>query len=434
VRLLRTGGEVLTARAAQVVAGAAVGLLVARALGPAAQGHYSLTIVVMTFAGALFNGGVGLSAVPPLRRCELSLHRVVRAQGAWLVFAGAGLLAAGVVATTGPAAAWTAAHLGWTVAVAAAVAVGAAALLACDVLFFDLLAQGRPVAGAVAGLARPVSHLLLLAVVLVSTGALRPGAAVGLFAVAQVVGAGALFALLRRRESAVLPVGEAPVATGADWPRGAPALARALVRSGWLGQLSAIASLLHMRLNFALLAAWHGPAAVGVFSVAVLVGELLWNLPSALSPILVYSSAAAGDAGARDRLAARAVRVGLVATAAVALPLGLAAGWLLPRLFGGEYAAAVPALRALLPGIVAFAPGAVLAGDFIGRGRPGWNAQASAFTLAINLVAGVALVPRFGLTGAAWASTIAYASGAAWMVLRFRRASGLTWQGLLGLA
>ena len=430
MRLLRTGGEVLTARAAQVVAGAAVGLLVARALGPAAQGHYSLTIAVMTFAGALLNGGVGLSAVPPLRRRELSLRRVLRAQGAWLALAGAGLLAAGAVATAGPAAAWTAAHLGWTGAVAAAAAVGAAALLACDVLFYDLLAQGRPVAGAAAGLARPGSHLLLLAACLVLTGGLRPGAAVGLFAAAQVVGAGVLFALLRRRE----PAGEPVAAAGAVRPRGAPALARALVRSGWLGQLSAVASLLHMRLNFALLAAWHGPAAVGVFSVAVLVGELLWNLPSALSPILVYSSAAGGDAGARDRLAARAVRVGLVATAAGALPLGLAAGWLLPRLFGGEYAAAVPALRALLPGIVAFAPGAVLAGDFIGRGRPGWNAQASAFTLVINLVAGVALVPRFGLTGAAWASTIAYASGAAWMVLRFRRASGLTWQGLLGLA
>ena len=424
MRLLRTGGEVLTARAAQVVAGAAVGLLVARALGPAAQGHYSLTIAVMTFAGALLNAGVGLSAVPPLRRRELSLRRVLRAQGAWLALAGAGLLAAGAVATAGPAAAWTAAHLGWTGAVAAAAAVGAAALLACDVLFYDLLAQGRPVAGAAAGLARPGSHLLLLAACLALTGGLRPGAAVGLFAAAQVVGAGVLFALLRRRESTA--------AAGADWPRGAPALARALVRSGWLGQLSAVASLLHMRLNFALLAAWHGPAAVGVFSVAVLVGELLWNLPSALSPILVYSSAAGGDAGARDRLAARAVRVGLVATTVVALPLGLAAGWLLPRLFGGEYAAAVPALRALLPGIVAFAPGAVLAGDFIGRGRPGWNAQASAFTLAVNLVAGLALVPRFGLTGAAWASTIAYASGAAWMVLRFRRASGLTWRELLG--
>ncbi|MHB8078236.1 MAG: lipopolysaccharide biosynthesis protein [Candidatus Krumholzibacteriia bacterium] len=426
MKLLRTGGQVLAARAAQVVAGAAVGLLVARMLGPAAQGRYSLTVAVMTFAGALLNGGVGLSAVPLLRRRELPLRRVLAAQGVWLALAGGALLAAGAVATTGAAAAWTDAHLGWTGAVAAAAAVGAAGLLACDVLFYDVLAQGRPVAGAAAGLARPGSHLLLLLACLALTGGLRPGAAVALFAAAQIVGAVVLFGLLRRAE---------PVpAADAGRPRGAPALAGALARAGWLGQLSAVASLLHMRLNFALLAAWHGAAAVGVFSVAVLVGELLWNLPSALSPILVFSSAAPGDAGARDRLAARAVRVGLVATAAVALPLGLAAGWLLPRLFGSAYAAAAPALRALLPGIVAFAPGAVLAGDFIGRGRPGWNAQASAFTLAVNLVAGLALVPRFGLPGAAWASTTAYIAGATWMVLRFRRASGLTWRALLGRA
>jgi len=156
-------------------------------------------------------------------------------------------------------------------------------------------------------------------------------------------------------------------------------------------------------------------------------------LPGALSPVLVFSSAApdGADGARRDRTAARAVRVGVVAVAAVALPLGLAAGWLVPRLFGAGFGGAAAALRALLPGIVAYAAGTVLAGDFIGRGRPGWNAQGSVLTVVLSLVAGLLLIPRGGIVGAAWASSLAYTGGAVWMIVRFRRATGLAWRDVL---
>jgi putative peptidoglycan lipid II flippase len=96
-----------------------------------------------------------------------------------------------------------------------------------------------------------------------------------------------------------------------------------------------------------------------------------------------------------------------------------------------EYLPSVAPLRALLPGIVVFSAGAVLAGDFIGRGRPVWNAQASGVTVGVNVLAGVLLIPRWAETGAAWASTLAYTAGALVMLVRFRRATGLGWGHLL---
>jgi len=97
----------------------------------------------------------------------------------------------------------------------------------------------------------------------------------------------------------------------------------------------------------------------------------------------------------------------------------------------GAFAASAAPLWALLPGVVAFAPGAVLAGDFIGRGRPGWNTQASALTVAINVVLCLLWIPSLGVLGAAWASTVAYATGAGVMLWRFQRITGLAWPEIL---
>ncbi len=119
------------------------------------------------------------------------------------------------------------------------------------------------------------------------------------------------------------------------------------------------------------------------------------------------------------------MRVALAATAAVALGLGIVARPLFDFLLPASFAGSVPALYALLPGIVLFAAGAVLAGDFIGRGRPAWNTAAGGVTVAVNVIAGLLLIPAHGAVGAAWASSIAYAAGSLAMVARFRSVSGL---------
>ncbi|MDV7402455.1 polysaccharide biosynthesis C-terminal domain-containing protein, partial [Arthrospira platensis SPKY1] len=106
-------------------------------------------------------------------------------------------------------------------------------------------------------------------------------------------------------------------------------------------------------------------------------------------------------------------------TAAAAVPLALLAMPLLGLLRDGAYLPAVPALWVLLPGVVAFTPGVILAGDFIGRGVPHWNTQASAITVTVNVVLCLWWIPRFGILGAAWASTVAYTLGSGLMVWRF---------------
>lgn len=422
MKLMREGGAILAARLGQAGLTALCGLLAARALGPAGQGLYALGVTVVLFVAATANGGLGLAAVPDLRAGRVPLGRMLRAQAVWIAAVVAALAAVGWFAWQAGLDAVAARHLGWTGRIALYALLGAGALLAFDILFYDLLARGRLLTGPLANLARAALHLGLLAALLLG-GRLSLGAALLAWAGAQAAAALACGMRLAR-----LARSDAPEDTPAE---PTPRLVGRTLRAGWLGQLSAVASLLHLRLDLALVAAWHGPEVVGIYTVAVMVGELLWLLPGALQPLLVYASADADDTD-RDVVAARAVRVGLAAAAVAALVLALVSRPLLSALFGAEYLASTAPLRALLPGIVIFAAGSVLAGDFIGRGRPAWNAQASGVTVAVNVLAGLLLIPSGGATGAAWASTIAYAAGALVMLTRFRAATGLGWRAILG--
>ena len=99
-----------------------------------------------------------------------------------------------------------------------------------------------------------------------------------------------------------------------------------------------------------------------------------------------------------------------------------------------------PATRAMP---VAFTIALVLAVT-IWRTPVNWILAASAnglvIALAVNalnlvldplLIFGPGPFPRLELVGAAWASTVAYALGAAIMVVRFRRLTGVRWVDLL---
>jgi O-antigen/teichoic acid export membrane protein len=445
--LVAAGAKILFSRVGQVLANAAVVLVVAKTLGPEGQGYYSLTVALSMLLAALLGGGMGLAAVPPLRQGKVPLARMLKAQQFW---------AAGMVLVLVVAAWWsTGGHpaealhrrLGWFPGLGYLAALAAAGFLGFDIFSYDLLARGRLVVGAVVNGSRAFLHLgLILALGL--TGSLTFGRSVGVFAVAQMAGMLAMLVILLkdvRRPAPENPsvsireiIGQSGIAENdpeeipADLAtRSLPGLILYNLKHGWLGQISAVAYFLLLRLDQGLLEYYRGAAEVGIYSIAVYMGEMLWLLPGALTPLLVHSSAAHSSDPERDRTAARAVRIGIILTLAAGLPLFLLAEPLLALLAGGEYQASGLALRALLPGIVAFAPGVVLAGDFIGRGKAHWNTQASVLTVVVNLIAGVLLIPEHGPVGAAWASSIAYACGSIVMVVRFRQITRMSLRGLL---
>ncbi len=433
MRLVRAGARILFSRVGQVLANAMVVMVVAQTLGPTGQGHYSLTMAVAMLLGSLLGGGMGLAAVPPLRQDRVPAMRMLSAQ---LIWAGSMVIIMGFLAyltLSGGAAEFFAKHLGWFPGLGFAAAVAAASILGFEIFSYDLLARGRLVISAAVNGVRALGHLLVI-LVLWLIGELTFGKAVGAFALAQFMGSlVTLVILLRDVRNRPHPEPLAIETRSEDLPadldvRGRFGLILFNLQRGWLGQISAVAYFLLLRLDQGILEHFRGAAEVGIYSVAVYVGEILWLLPGAMTPLLVHSSARNQADPDADRTAARALRIGLALTLVAGLPLFFLAKPLLGFLAGGEYQASGASLRALLPGIVAFAPGVVLAGDFIGRGKPHWNTQASALTVVVNLIAAFYLIPRHGAVGAAWSSTIAYSIGSGLMLVRFRQVTGFGWE------
>lgn len=444
MKLIATGSKILLSRVGQVVANAAVVLVVANVLGPAGQGHYSLTVALTMLLASLLGGGMGLAAVPPLRQGKIRPARMLAAQLIWFGTMIAVLLTLSWLTQHGDPERLLGRYLGWTAGLGYVAAVAAVGMLGFETFSYDLLARGRLVVGAAVNGFRASGHLLLI-LALALTGTLTFGRTVGAFAVAQFCGMLMIFVVLTREIKRTPDAPPDPLPANDPLPlrpdaeqvpddldhRSLPALIAYSLRRGWLGQISAVAYFLLLRLDQGLLAHYRDAAEVGIYSVAVYLGEMLWLLPGALTPLLVHSSAAHASDPERDRTAAKAVRLGILVTAAAGLPLLVLVEPILALLAGGEFAPAAQAFKALLPGIVVFAPGAVLAGDFIGRGKPHWNTQASALTVLVNVLVGIQLIPAHGAVGAAWSSTIAYACGTFVMLARFRQATRMSLRGMI---
>jgi O-antigen/teichoic acid export membrane protein len=91
-----------------------------------------------------------------------------------------------------------------------------------------------------------------------------------------------------------------------------------------------------------------------------------------------------------------------------ALVLAAGAPLLLPAIFGERFEDSVAPLWWLLPGAVALTGSKVLTSYIFSQGRPLVNTSITAVSLAATLIADIALIPSFGVEGAAVAASIGY--------------------------
>jgi len=88
--------------------------------------------------------------------------------------------------------------------------------------------------------------------------------------------------------------------------------------------------------------------------------------------------------------------------------LAILAQPLIKILFGVNFSPSVLPLLILLPGIIAFGIGGVLAADLSGRGRPEFAFYSSFACLIVNIILNIIFIPKWGIGGAALASSISY--------------------------
>ncbi|MFQ5926679.1 MAG: polysaccharide biosynthesis C-terminal domain-containing protein [Terriglobia bacterium] len=179
-------------------------------------------------------------------------------------------------------------------------------------------------------------------------------------------------------------------------------------------------SFLHLRVDIYLVGFFLAPAAVGLYAVAVALVELLARAPALLGTV-IYPKSAGERAGEITRLIASLLKF-LPALALVALPAFWLVGQrLIELLFGAAFRGSFTAAFWLLPGVI-FLSGITLINNFLaGKGYPGVLHIAASVGLALNIVLNWLWIPRYGITGAALASSISYGLWLLLLVVHFRR-------------
>ena len=207
------------------------------------------------------------------------------------------------------------------------------------------------------------------------------------------------------------------------WPRW-PVL-REQIKFGLQGQAGNILQILNYRFDKYIALAFVGPDGVGIYAVAVGVTESIWFISNAVAVVLVPRLTRAGsdEAASLTPLFCRhTVFLSLLGAAAV----GALSPWLLPLMFGSDFSPAVTAVWWLLPGTVALAGTKVLAAYIFSRGKPLINTYITVATLVITVAADLALIPFFGVPGAAAASSLAYSISFVLSLAVYRRLSRLS--------
>jgi O-antigen/teichoic acid export membrane protein len=373
-----------------------------RLLEPTGRGEFVVVVLGATIVSRLL-GQLGI-AVTSLRRHspleESALTRRCLGLGVALSLIAAPAMAAITVASG---------QVGWKLA-----AIGAAGIVP-NVLWQTvsgvLLGQGEIRVWNILQLLQPLLSLAALVLLcwVLDTGV--AGALAG-WAFAHVVAAAFALAVIRRLW----------------WPPSLPRLideaSRAIVRLAVVMGAVQVVNLISYRAELFILGREDGNDAVGVYSIALQAVESMWLVPAALATAVTAPAVAAPDDGDAAALIRRSSLRAFVLAGVVAAVVGALAPFVIPAVFGDEFKGAVRPLELLLPGVAIYAPVTVLVVYLsVRRGRPWTSLAVAVVAMLVTIAAAVLLIPRYGASGAAVASSIGYGAGAA-----------LAWAFFVGLA
>ncbi|HYM09356.1 MAG TPA: oligosaccharide flippase family protein, partial [Bryobacterales bacterium] len=375
-------------------ASVATSVLIGRILGPAGKGEYALAVLVGILLVTVLNLGIPASIsyfVGGGETPQRSLIKTVVILAG--ILAAAALAIAGLLDRTG----WCSYIFGiprftrtvWIVVL------GLPFQFWGTFLQYVILAQGDRVLFA----ALPVFGQLIVTVLVVAfalTGVLAPATAACAAVASQIFGAAFLLIYVQRRVDWL----RAPVLPSAFWKR----LAKYSLTSYVAGTLQ----FLIQRIDVLLVSVLLGLRAVGLYSVAYGVAELLMLLPQRINSL--YLPRIAGERAPHGkaeevRLSSSLVFVGTVGAAAA---LALAAPFAIRFFYGRAYGPSVSPFLLLLPGICGMAASSIQSAYLSGVGMVHINAAVAAAGLALNVALNLLLIPRYGISGAAVASSLTY--------------------------
>ena len=203
--------------------------------------------------------------------------------------------------------------------------------------------------------------------------------------------------------------------------RSDPQLFWRMMRYSFKFQIISIAIMLLYRVDLLILNRVRGAKEVGVYAVATQGALLLLLLPNVISHLLLSRVAATQDKrGEFTCLVTRHIAFIMAVICVATAP----ASFILPLLYGPQFADAPIQLLLLLPGVYLISLESVLVSYFIGTGLPVKVLLFWVGTLLANIALNLMIIPTFGARGAAVVSSLTYALIFIMVFVYFRAQTG----------
>lgn len=206
-------------------------------------------------------------------------------------------------------------------------------------------------------------------------------------------------------------------------PRGAGGTGLvASLKYGLKAHASNIITFLNYRLALYLVSYMLGTEATGKYVLSIQLAEVLWLISSAASMVVFPESAAHSKSPAELRKMITKIAGSVFQiTFAGAVVAAAAAPFAIPWIFGKEYQGAVLPFIILLPGIVMWSYMSVISNSLAGMGHQKINIVSALLCLSVSVSGSLWAIPKYGVHGAALASTIAFSVTTVFTMVMYMR-------------
>ncbi len=196
--------------------------------------------------------------------------------------------------------------------------------------------------------------------------------------------------------------------------------------------LSTLFGFLHYKADQFMIKQMLGVSELGIYTIAVTIAELMFLIPASITTALTGKLYNTTIHSQIRTITARTVKITLYVCGILSLA-GLLLAHLIPFVYGQAYVRSVPATMILMLGVVFASVGRVAFPYFYTLGRPLNNIVISFGTLLINISLNFVLIPKYGIYGAAIASSISYFIYGVYYLVSFIALEGFSVRSLLVL-
>lgn len=201
-------------------------------------------------------------------------------------------------------------------------------------------------------------------------------------------------------------------------------IVRSLVGLGAIYAIAMLVLTLNYKSDIIFLEYLSDSREVGIYSKGAHLMEYLWEIPMLFSMVTFARSASTTDRAAFSRKVTKLLRLSLIVVGTISIVLGVVAKPLILLLFGEQFEGSALVLQIMLPGVVVLTILKVVNMDLAGRGKPWISIQTMLPALVINIALNFAMIPKYGANGAAFASTVSYFFGGVFTWLAYARETG----------